>query len=73
MNPAFSFDGIDVIGVFIVLFIVFTVILCLYFYDKRRELAWKIVIHQAIEKNSDNGMEKPKKAGKVVQFRRPED
>jgi len=70
LSPAFSFSGIDVIGVFIVLLIAFTVILCLYFYDKRRELAWKTSIHQAIEKNSDK---KPEKAGKVVQFRRPED
>jgi hypothetical protein len=70
LNPAFSFDGIDVIGAFIVLLVAFVVILCLYFYDKRRELAWKTVIHQAIEKNSEK---KPEKAGKVVQFRRPED
>ena len=70
MNPAFSFSGIDVIGVFIVLFVAFSVILCFYFYDKRRELGWKTSIHQAIEKNSDK---KPEKAGKVVQFRRPED
>lgn len=70
MSPAFSFSGIDVIGVFIVLFVAFNVILCFYFYDKRRELGWKTSIHQAIEKNSDK---KPEKAGKVVQFRRPED
>ena len=70
MSPAFSFSGIDVIGVFIVLFAAFSVILCFYFYDKRRELGWKTSIHQAIEKNSDK---KPEKAGKVVQFRRPED
>jgi hypothetical protein len=68
--PAFSFDGIDVIGAFIVLLVAFAVILCLYFYDKRRELAWKTVIQQAIEKNCDK---KPEKEGKVVQFRRPED
>tara|TARA_R110001592_G_scaffold322986_1_gene602020 strand:+ start:871 stop:1083 length:213 start_codon:yes stop_codon:yes gene_type:complete len=70
LSPAFSFSGIDVIGVFIVLFVAFNVILCFYFYDKRRELGWKTSIHQAIEKNSDK---KPEKAGKVVQFRRPED
>ena len=70
MSPAFSFSGIDVIGVFIVLFVAFNVILCFYFYDKRRELDWKTGINQAIEKNSDK---KPEKAGKVVQFRRPED
>lgn len=66
MSPAFSFSGINVIGAFIILFVAFVVALCLYFYDKRRELAWKTGIHQAIEK-------KPEKAGKVVQFRRPED
>ena len=70
MSPAFSFTGINVIGAFIILFVAFAVALCLYFYDKRRELGWKTSIHQAIEKNSDK---KPEKAGKVVQFRRPED
>ena len=70
MIPSFSFDGFGVIGAFIVLLTAFVVILCLYFYDKRRELAWKTVIQQAIEKNCDK---KPEKEGKVVQFRRPED
>ena len=70
MNFLFDFGPTQLIVVFIILLVVFTLALCAYLYDKNRELRWRASIQKAIDKKYE---EREEKAGVVVEFRRPED
>ena len=70
MNFLFDFGPTQLIVVFIILFVAFTLALCAYLYDKNRELRWRASIQKAIDKKYE---EREEKAGVVVEFRRPED
>jgi len=69
LNFLFDFGPTQLIVVFIILFVAFTLALCAYLYDKGRELRWRTSIQEAIGKKH----EEKEKNGVVVQFRRPED